>query len=265
MKFALVNGIKTEPKPGLHGTCANCQSETVAKCGNLKVWHWAHKSKRTCDQWWENETEWHRKWKNHFPTEWQEVIHTDSNTGEKHIADVKTDKELVIEFQHSAIKPEEIQSREAFYKNMVWVVDGTRLKNDYPRFRKKSNEFRGIEKLRGFFLFDYPEECFPARWLTSSTPVYFDFQANDPTNQSEEMRNVLWCLFPKRVGRYVVIAAVLRKQFLELASTNPELLFAEKILKELSELFQLQQEIIAAQTRRANSKLYNRRRRHRRL
>jgi hypothetical protein len=26
------------------------------KCGQLKVWHWAHRSTRSCDPWWENET-----------------------------------------------------------------------------------------------------------------------------------------------------------------------------------------------------------------
>ena len=35
---------------------------------------------------------------------------------------------LVIEFQHSHMDAQERTSREKFYKNMVWVVDGTRLK-----------------------------------------------------------------------------------------------------------------------------------------
>src|SRR5687768_10707008 len=132
MKFALVNGHKTEPQPNLQGICANCHNETLSKCGQVKIWHWAHKSKLHCDQWWENETEWHRTWKNHFPTECQENIHIDSITGEKHIADIKMANGLVIEFQHSAIHPTEIQGRETFYKNMLWVVDGTRLKRDSP-------------------------------------------------------------------------------------------------------------------------------------
>ena len=55
-------------------------------------------------------------WKKCFPEEWQEVVHF-AEDGEKHIADVKTPSGLVIEFQHSAIKPEEQLSREGFYKN----------------------------------------------------------------------------------------------------------------------------------------------------
>ncbi len=259
MKFALVNGIKTEPQPNLRGVCANCERETISKCGNLKVWHWAHKSKKQCDQWWENETEWHRKWKNQFPIEWQEIIHTDSDTGEKHIADIKTTNELIIEFQHSAIKPTEVQSRETFYKNMLWVVDGTRLKRDYPRFRKGFDEFKNIAN--GLFLCDYPDECFPASWLISSVPVYFDFQDNIPENNEDEMRTTLWCLFPQRIGRYVVVARFLRTQFVELASTKPELLFARKTLQDISALVKRQQDTAAAQIMRAYTNSYNRRRR----
>ncbi len=50
------------------------------------------------------------------------------------MADVRTDKGLVIEFQHSYINPEERRQRENFYKNMIWIVDGTRLQRDFPRF-----------------------------------------------------------------------------------------------------------------------------------
>lgn len=98
----------------------------IAKCGRVKVWHWAHKGRLSCDPWWENETEWHRNWKDQFPLEWQEQIAIDPATGEKHIADVRTPDGLVIEFQHSPIAPEEIRRREAFYGNMIWIVDGTR-------------------------------------------------------------------------------------------------------------------------------------------
>lgn len=140
MKFALVDGEKVEAKPGLHGICAYCLSETVAHCGSVKIWHWKHKSKKKCDSWWENETAWHREWKNHFLKEWQEITHFDSEKSEKHIADIRTDKEFIIEFQHSPIKPEEMESRETFYKDMVWVVNGTRLLGDLKRFDKGLND-----------------------------------------------------------------------------------------------------------------------------
>src|SRR3990167_9713877 len=122
MKYSLVHGGRSEAQPGLKGQCEICNSLTIAKCGDLKVWHWAHKGKRMCDLWWENETEWHRNWKNCFPTDWQEYIHT-SESGERHIADVKTIKNWVIEFQYSHLNPEERQARSDFYEKLVWVVD----------------------------------------------------------------------------------------------------------------------------------------------
>lgn len=133
MKFALVDGRREEAKPSLSGQCPACARPVMSKCGEVKVWHWAHSGKRVCDPWWENETEWHRNWKGHFPRDWQEVVHL-AEDGEKHIADVKTDKGLIIEFQHSSIKSEERQSREQFYKNMIWIVDGMRRTRDKAKF-----------------------------------------------------------------------------------------------------------------------------------
>ena len=89
MKYALQSDERVEATPKAIGVYPCCGTEMIAKSGNRKIWHWAHKTKRTCDRWRENETQWHRDWKNCFPDEWQEVIHF-SDDGEKHIADVKT-------------------------------------------------------------------------------------------------------------------------------------------------------------------------------
>jgi len=126
MKFAIVEGIKSEPRPKLRGVCTHCEAEMIAKCGNFKVWHWAHKSREMCDPWWEDESIWHRDWKGCFDDDWQEITHQDSTTAERHIADVKNPFGLVVEFQYSPISHEERQSRELFYENMVWVVNGQR-------------------------------------------------------------------------------------------------------------------------------------------
>lgn len=55
-------------------TCPNYRSTLIAKYGDIKIDHWAHKSLRRCNTWWENETLWHRQWKGHFVTNWQEYI-----------------------------------------------------------------------------------------------------------------------------------------------------------------------------------------------
>lgn len=196
MRFARVCGKKTEASKGARGICPSCGSELIARCGPVKVNHWAHKGTRNCDTWWENETEWHRSWKSNYPTEWQEIPLPDERTGEKHIADVRTSNDLVIEFQHSHIDPQERITRESFYHNMVWIVDGTRLKRDYPRFLKGKNDIRSKNE-QGYFIVDFPDECFPSAWLGSLVPVIFDFRGMESLDDINDLRNNLYCLFPK--------------------------------------------------------------------
>ncbi len=127
MKFALVDEIKSEPSPGLKGKCASCGANVTSKCGSIKIWHWSHSNRRHCDPWWENEGPWHRAWKENFPRASQEVLMIDELSGEKHIADLKTDNGIVIELQNSNIDIEEIRSREIFYENMVWIVNAEKF------------------------------------------------------------------------------------------------------------------------------------------
>ena len=134
MRFALQDDNRIEAMPKANGCCPSCGAELVAKCGTKKIWHWAHKGRRHCDHWWENETQWHRDWKNCFPTDWQEVAARDEY-GELHIADIKTPNGLVVEFQHSYLKPDEIMARTMFHRSIVWVVDGTRVKRDIEEFK----------------------------------------------------------------------------------------------------------------------------------
>ncbi|QHN03486.1 hypothetical protein FTO74_08990 [Granulicella sp. WH15] len=135
MRFALINDERTDPQPKLHGHCPHCGEEVISKCGKVKIWHWAHKSTMVCDPWWENETEWHRAWKDNFPKEWQEISAVDAGTGETHIADVKTSHGLTVEFQHSPMPLEELMARESFYGNMIWIVDGLRSDLDISYFQ----------------------------------------------------------------------------------------------------------------------------------
>ena len=124
MQFSIVNGRRVKPFPKGEGICAVCCNRTISKCGSKNLWHWAHAVRQSCDPWWENETLWHREWKSYWPEAFQEVVHFSVINGEKHIADVKTSSGLVIEFQNSAMNDEELASREEFYGNMIWVVNG---------------------------------------------------------------------------------------------------------------------------------------------
>jgi hypothetical protein len=97
------------------------------------VHHWAHKGKRNCDPWWENETAWHREWKELFPENCREICHV-APDGEIHRADIKTPTGIVIEIQHSAMSDAERIARESFYQNLVWVLDGTVFKDNFDLF-----------------------------------------------------------------------------------------------------------------------------------
>jgi len=212
MKYALIDNTKAEASKGAKGICPICGSELISKCGDIKLHHWAHKGIRNCDPWWENETEWHRVWKGNFNSDWQEIILHDEITGEKHIADVRTENGLVIEFQHSHIQLHERNKRQDFYKNMVWVIDGTRLKRDYPRFLKGKKGFRYTE-VQGQFLVDFPDECFPSAWVGSSVHVIFDFKGIEEINNPNDWRNYLYYLFPKTNLRESVVAILTRESF----------------------------------------------------
>ena len=199
MKYALVNNEKLEAEKGLSGLCPICQEQVIPKCGHYRINHWAHKSLTNCDKWWENETEWHRNWKDLFPKEWQEVVAYDEKTGEKHIADIKTDSNLVVEFQHSNISDEERISREVFYKRMIWVVDGTRRKRDFEKFCR-CLEF-GLKTIPRtiFFVVEHGFHNIPREWMKSDVPVVFDFMglfSSDWFYDNDQRRNLLWCLLP---------------------------------------------------------------------
>lgn len=123
MQFAEVNKIRRKPSKGARGTCPLCGAAMIAKCGSYVLHHWAHAANRNCDPWWENETQWHRDWKSNFPEYCREVSHR-SLEGEIHRADIKTPTGIVIEIQHSTMSEHEMSSREKFYQNLVWILDG---------------------------------------------------------------------------------------------------------------------------------------------
>lgn len=203
MKFALVNGQRQEAQPNLSGTCPTHGHPMVAKCGERRAWHWAHQGSHPCDPWWENETEWHRAWKGQFPVSWQEFLHQ-AESGDKHIADVRTDHGWAIEFQHSPINPEERRSRDAFYRKLVWVVDATRRKTDAAQFRKALQASAPvgrslvIRRVR-------PDECrLLQEWSGSPAPIFFDF-GKGPT---------LWWLLARGPAEPMYVASFSRAEFI---------------------------------------------------
>jgi hypothetical protein len=240
MKFALVNGQRQEAQPGLSGKCPNpnCDRPMVAKCGEVRIWHWAHQGRRCSDPWWENETPWHRAWKDRFPIDWQEVIHHHAETGEKHIADVKTDRGWVIEFQHSYLKPEERRSRETFYGKLIWVVDGTRRKKDAEKFFAAWHESSPVAN-SSFVRRLRADECALVReWTDSNAPILFDF--GDVQG--------LWRVAPVRSARSAYVAPFPHADFVNIhrSDLTQKDLF-DGLVKKLSELVAGQEALRQAQ------------------
>lgn len=227
MKFSLIDGQRQEARPGLSGQCPICDQVTVSKCGEIKIWHWAHKGRCTCDPWWENETEWHRTWKGHFPEEWQEITHRAEN-GEKHIADVKTDQGWVIEFQYSYLSPEERRSRNAFYPKLAWVVNGMRRKRDAQEFRNALSCSIGVGAdvhIRK----TSPNKCALLKeWGGSNAPVFFDF-GEGPT---------LWWLLKGSTDGSAYVFPYARKNFVDIhrGGVSQQSLDFEKLVSEINQL-----------------------------
>jgi hypothetical protein len=211
MKFALFEGNKIEAFKRAKGVCPNCGSELIAKCGEVKVNYWSHKGTRNCDPWWENETEWHRSWKGNFPVDWQEVIHVDKN-GEKHIADIKTPNDWVIEFQHSYLNPEERRARNTFYQKIVWVVDGTRRKTDIPNFHHVIDASTKISTKPLILKVHFPDECrLLKEWHDNKALIFFDFQ-----EELESKHSILWFILPKISSGATFLLPFPKAYFIEL-------------------------------------------------
>lgn len=209
MKFALVNGVKSEPSKGLTGICQCCGTAVIAKCGRFKIHHWAHKSLEHCDPWWENESEWHRMWKNYFPISNQEVVFI-SPTGERHIADIYCQRGCVLEIQSYQIKPEEMKAREDFYKSMIWVVNG--LKNEFDQYYFNMSiysAFTGnkyLKKIRWMGKSKLFE-----RWASATKHVYLDFGTD-----------IVWHIVDYNVlTKEGLVHAYEKKRFVEYFSCQP--------------------------------------------
>lgn len=259
MKFALINGQKKVPAPKMEGLCPCCEAKVISKCGDIKLWHWAHYSKRDCDIWWENETQWHRDWKGFFPTDWQEVIHR-ADDGEKHIADVKTKHVCVLEFQHSFISKEERTSRNDFYPSLVWVVDGLRRKRDKDQFFNALSS--GVQLIASPLLIKIStDECnLVQEWGSGNTSVFFDF--------GEEQR--LWWLLPFKHNSFSYIVPFSRQEFIKFNLGKMTIsfdTFLKNCIRDFTSFFHQKEKVqrVVPIPNRLNMNRYRSRRRSRRL
>ena len=103
MEYATVDGERSKPFVGGKGCCPMCGAEMIAKCGPRVLHHWAHKGRRNCDPWWENETDWHREWKGYFPENCREIHHKAEDGGDTSCRRNEPERHLrrISTFQHA--------------------------------------------------------------------------------------------------------------------------------------------------------------------
>ncbi|NUP08359.1 MAG: hypothetical protein HOW73_20105 [Polyangiaceae bacterium] len=174
-------GPRIYPSPGASAFCSTCGAACVAKCGTVNAWHWAHKKRADCDPWSEGETPWHVWWKTRADE--NEIEVTVEQSAEplglvvRHRADIKRADGLVIELQHSNISATEIEEREQFYGNMVWLLDGQPFLDRFQLRAKDSyHTFRWYSPRRSWFaarrpiLIDLGAHLFEVKKLHTETP-----------------------------------------------------------------------------------------------
>jgi len=140
--------------------------------------------------------------------------------GEKHIADVKTAHGFVIEFQHSPIAADERRAREAFYRRMVWVVDGRRLERSRSQFfRALELDRRPVQANRLTFRMRSPESALLRIWAGSRVPVCIDF-GHDAHERPYFEEPVLWLVHPGSTRDDVFVTPMTRAEFIRRLHTE---------------------------------------------
>jgi len=223
MKYAIVNDGKREAEHGLTGTCPICEVPVKPRCGRIRVPHWYHPP-GIFDHHWEPETEWHRRWKDLFPKECQEVCHRAEN-GERHLADVKTAHGQVLEFQHSAISEAERTSREVIYGLMCWVVNGLRLKNDRAKFFQAVRSGLVVQENPLTIVVPTANSVLLRKWENSQKLAVFDFgELEEPSDPVKFGAPILWTARPGRQLGETVLMPIYRARFVDAMLKNEPLI-----------------------------------------
>ncbi len=117
--YALVDGERQRAALGgiRRAECADCGTVMIAKTGTTIIHHWAHEAEQPgCAS--AEESPWHLGWKSLGADGTQEI------TVGCRRADVLAPGGFAVEFQKSAMTPEEVWGRERDWKGrLVWVFD----------------------------------------------------------------------------------------------------------------------------------------------
>ncbi len=115
---------------------------------------------------------------------------------------------------------------------MIWVVDGTRLKNDIVRFLKAMKNFKPFPENKDLYTVENYEKVFPTDWLESKVPVFIDFLGENAPDGSR--KDDLICIFPKRKDGKIVFCGIKREKFVQRCKENTLVVFLNKLFSKLS-------------------------------
>jgi len=167
MKIALTkDGQRVSAKPEVVAFCQNCGEEVVAKCGEINIWHFAHKTTNDCFGG-EGESLWHEYWKGMFPEECREFLRYDKYLEYK-IADVAY-CEIVLEYQTNLPDVDEIEFRQEFWQDLGYKFKWVIKNNDqfFKHLKKIS-----VEDVYNVYKFKRPIKKF----AYLNTPFYIDLE-----------------------------------------------------------------------------------------
>jgi competence protein CoiA len=129
---------------------------------------------------------------------------------------VKTDRGVVCEFQHSCLCRDERESREKFYQNMVWVVNGLRRARDRSRFFELLARASIVKAKPLIFTLPLNNCALLRDWVDSRKQVFFDFGDNsEPGDPPSFGGPVLWRLEPRSPKGEAHLSPVLKTSFLD--------------------------------------------------
>ena len=191
MKYAMINSQKVEAKPNLKGAlCPKCKSEMIAKCGSIRIHHWAHKKGAHCDEWAEPENAWRLNWLKAFEGFRQEEIIKQGN--ESHFVDVLTENGTPILFRQKAPSSDDMAKMESFFRGLIWFANmGASIRACKAFEKAMIEQFITESEIKNVWLCSC-EKGIPAAWLDAKYPVFLDFRCSE-----EIVNDYLWCLMPK--------------------------------------------------------------------
>jgi hypothetical protein len=133
--------------------CRCCENPLVPVQGNLRCHHFRHKKDTsTCVSVSKKMSDWHLNFQLEFKPEYREIPFRNEQGKITNRADIYIKNlGLVIEFQHSPIKMEEIEKRKKVYGNLVWILDGNIEGEYFPSWFSNFENEDFVVNVGGYF------------------------------------------------------------------------------------------------------------------